>query len=264
MLPRKIHNNHKDNRLNNEGGIEKSINKIFKNRNLDFLLKKRYQFISKFLNEEDQILELGCGSGNSKHYIKNKNLKISDITSYDFLDFKNVDCLNTKFQDESFDCVFSLSLIHHISNPIRLFNEVGRILKKKGRYIILDVNCSFFLKLVIILTRSEKYDLDVDVLDKNISLTDPNDYFDSNNAVPSLIFKDFDRFNSKLDFNFEIQEIKFQEFITFLNSGGVIVDAPYLPLNNLMLKGLDKFDNLLSKLEKLFPLHIYACITKID
>ena len=43
------------------------------------------------------ILELGCGAGHSKNYIKNKNLKISDITNYDFLDFKNVDCFKYPF-----------------------------------------------------------------------------------------------------------------------------------------------------------------------
>ena len=262
MLPRKVNNNHEDNRLKSEGDIVGSVNKAFKNKNVDFLLKKRFSFISKHLNEYDKILEIGCGAGHSKHYIKNKNLKISDITNYDFLDFKNIDCLNTPFQDESFDCVFSLSLIHHISNPIKLFNEVGRILKKNGKYIILDTNCSFFLKLVLILTKSEKYDLDVNIFDKNINLTDPNDAFDSNNAVPSLIFKNFDKFNNNLNFDFEIKEIKFQEFFTFLNSGGVIIDAPYLPLNNLMLKSMDKVDNLLSKMKKIFPLHIYACVTK--
>jgi SAM-dependent methyltransferase len=262
MLPRKINNSHYENRLKNEGNISSSINKIYNNKNLDFLLKKRFSYISKYLDPNDKILELGCGAGHSKRYIDHKNLKISDVTDYEFLDFKNIDCLDTPFQDESFDCIFSLGLIHHLPNPIRLFNEVGRILKKNGKYIILDTNCSFFLKLIIMITKSEKYDLDVNIYDDKINLTNPKDPFDSNNPIPTLIFNDFGKFNNNLKYNFEINDFKYQEFLTFVNSGGVIIDAPYIPLNKFFLNCIDKFDNTLSIFNKIFPLNFYACLTK--
>ena len=262
MLPRKVLNSHEENKLKNEGNIFSSINKIYKNKNLDFLLKKRFSFISKNLKTNDKILEIGCGAGHSKRYINHNNLKISDVTDYDFLDFKNVDCLNTPFQNESFDCVFSLALIHHIPNPVRLFNEVGRILKKNGKYIILDTNCSFFLKLIIMITKSEKYDLDVNIYDESINLTNPKDPYDSNNAVPRLIFNNFEKFNENLKYNFEINNFKYQEFFTFLNSGGVIIDAPYVPLNETLLKTIDKLDNFLSIFNKIFPLYFYTCLIK--
>lgn len=262
MLPRKCINNHDENRLANEGNILASKNKLFRNNNLNYLLKKRFSFISKHLNEDDKILELGCGAGHSKNFIKNKNLKISDITDYDFLDYKNIDCLNTGFKDDAFDVVFSSSLIHHVPNPIKLFNEVGRILKKNGKYIILDVNMSFFEKLEIILTKNECYDLDVDIYDKDINLVDPKDNFDSNNAIPSLIFEDFEKFNNCLDFKFESTEFRYEEFFIFLNSGGVIVDAPRIPLNNLFLNLLNKVDKYLNKFPKIFPLQMYVCLTK--
>ena len=262
MLPRKVINLHGENRLKNEGNIAASRNKIHTNRNLDFLLKKRFGFVEKNINKDDHILEIGCGAGHAKHYIKNKNLKISDITNYDFLDFKKVDCLNTQFDNNSFDVVFSSNLIHHLPNPIRLFNEVGRILKKKGKYIILDVNLSFFLKLVIILTKSEKYNLDVNIFDKNLNLTDPSDPFDSNNAIPNLIFNDFQKFNEQLDYKFKIEKLCYEEFLIFLNSGGVIIDAPHVPLNNTLNKLIDKFDKFLSMFSRIFPLEMYICLSK--
>ncbi len=262
MLPRKVINKPEDNRLKNEGNIINSINKIETNTNLRYLLKKRFSFVEKHISENDKILELGAGAGHSKKFIKHKNLKISDVTSYDFLDYKNVNALATPFKKESFDVVFSLSMIHHVPNPIRLFNEIGRILKKNGRYIILDINCSFFYKLVTILTKVECYNLDVDIYNKDISLTNPENPFDSNNAVPSLIFNDFEKFNSKLDFSFELSEFKYEELLVFLNSGGVITEAPHIPLNNFFLKAFDKLDMLLAKLNKIFPLHLYACLTK--
>ena len=144
MLPRKVINLYHENRLKNEGNIINALKKIDTNKNLDFLLKRRFSYVEKNIKGCDDVLELGCGAGHSKKYIK-QNIKISDITNYEFLDYKNVDCLNTPFEDGSYDAVFSLSLIHHIPNPIKLFNEVGRILKKGGKYIILDINSSFFL-----------------------------------------------------------------------------------------------------------------------
>ena len=73
MLPRKVINLHGENRLKNEGNIAASRNKIHTNRNLDFLLKKRFGFVEKNINKDDHILEIGCGAGHAKHYIKNKN-----------------------------------------------------------------------------------------------------------------------------------------------------------------------------------------------
>ena len=197
--------------LDNEGNIINALKKIDTNKNLDFLLKRRFSYVEKNIKDCDDVLELGCGAGHSKKYIK-RNIKISDLTNYEFLDYKNVDCLNTPFEDASYDAVFSLSLIHHIPKSIKLFNEVGRILKKGGKYIILDINCSFFFKLITILTKSEKYDLDVNIYDENINLTNPNDPFDSNNAVPKLIFDNFQKFNNELKYNFEINDFKYQEF----------------------------------------------------
>ena len=170
--------------------------------------------------------------------------------------------MNTQFDNNSFDVVFSSNLIHHLPNPIRLFNEVGRILKKKGKYVILDVNLSFFLKLVIILTKLEKYNLDVNIYDKNLNLTDPSDPFDSNNAIPNLIFNDFQKFNKQLDYKFKIEKLCYEEFLIFLNSGGVIIDAPHVPLNNTLNKLIDKFDKFLSMFSRIFPLEMYICLSK--
>lgn len=262
MLPKKIINHHSENKLKNEGNVLNARKKIHENNNLNFLLKKRYGFINKHLNINESALEIGSGAGHSKYYLNNKNIKTSDMSDFDFLDFKNIDCLNMPFENESFENIISLNVIHHVPNPIRLFNEVGRILKKNGKFIIIDVNLSFFLKLMIILTKSEKYDENVDIYNKDKNFTDINDIFDSNNFIPSKIFQDFSRFNSELNYTFSLTELKYQEFLLFLNSGGVILDAPYVPLNKFFLKTLNNIDNFLCKFKTIFPLLLYACLKK--
>ena len=60
-----------------------------------------------------------------------------------------------------------------------------------------------------------------------------------------LIFDNFQKFNNELKYNFEINDFKYQEFFNFINSGGVIIDSPYIPFNNFLLKSFDKLDNFL-------------------
>ena len=47
MLPRKVINLHHENRLKNEGNILNALKKVDKNKNLDFLLQRRFSYIEK-------------------------------------------------------------------------------------------------------------------------------------------------------------------------------------------------------------------------
>ena len=77
-----------------------------------------------------------------------------------------------------------------------------------------------------------------------------------------MIFNNFQKFNEQLDFKFKIEKLCYEEFLIFLNSGGVIIDAPHVPLNNTLNKVVDKFDKFLSMFRNIFPLAIYTCLTK--
>ena len=68
MLPRKVINLHHENRLKNEGNITNALKKIDTNKNLDFLLQRRFSYIEKNIKGLVDILELGCGAGHSKKY----------------------------------------------------------------------------------------------------------------------------------------------------------------------------------------------------
>ena len=87
--------------------------------------------MNKYIKENDVGIEVGSGSGFAKDFIINKNFKLTDLSSDDHLDYKNIDAQDTKFSDESFDYVIASNMIHHIPYPIKFFNEIHRILKKK-------------------------------------------------------------------------------------------------------------------------------------
>ena len=62
-----------------------------KNKNLYFLIKNRYEWMNNFVKENDIGIEVGAGAGLSKKFILSKNLKISDFSDGQHLDYKNID-----------------------------------------------------------------------------------------------------------------------------------------------------------------------------
>lgn len=114
-------------------------------------LKKRvlktFKSLTKtFYNFEIQkghcILDLGSADGTFVNICKNDGIDAFG------LDVNNVDFEKDKinFSNEKFDLVTAISLIEHINNPSNLLNEVMRILKKGGMFILVTPNWKFNVK----------------------------------------------------------------------------------------------------------------------
>ena len=242
----------KSNRMKKIGDVENAINEFKKkrNKNLDFLLKKRFSWMKKFIDEKNTGLEVGAGGGFSKNFIKNKNFKISDLAMYDHLDFKNVDAQKTQFESNYYDFVIAVNMIHHVPYPIKFLNEMHRILKKGGRLIIQEAYCSVIFQVITIIMRHEGFDFTKEVWNENQPMSDEDDRWSGNIAIPHLIFDNIENFKKKFGDKFVIEHEKFYECFIFLNSGGVTSKTFYIPLNSFFLKALDFID---SVLVKLFP-----------
>ena len=226
----------------------KKIYKETKNQNVKFLLKNRFEWMNKYIKENDVGIEVGSGSGFAKDFIINKNFKLTDLSSDDHLDYKNIDAQDTKFSDESFDYVIASNMIHHSPYPIKFFNEIHRILKKKGKLLIFEPYSSIVLQLITIVMRHEGFDFTVNVWDEKKPKSDEEDVWSGNIAVSNLIFDDKSLFNKNLGkyFKFEYEELT--ECLIFLNSGGVTSKTFYIPMNNFFMKLLDKIDKILIKI----------------
>ena len=68
-----------------------------KNYNLRYLLEKRFFWMKKYIKNKKNIIELGSGNGVSKIILKNKNIIISDIQKYSWVD-KKIDMNNLKLE----------------------------------------------------------------------------------------------------------------------------------------------------------------------
>ncbi len=246
---------HSENRMNNEGNVSFSLINFEKNKNLYVLLKERFSWMNEFININDVGIEVGAAAGFSKKFIQCKDFKISDFSNHDHLDYKNIDAQNTKFESDSFDFVISSNMIHHLPYPLNFFDEMHRILKKKGKLIIFDAHCSVLLQLVLILMKHEGFDFTKDVWSTNEPATDKDDLWAGNSAIPYLIFENEKKFNLHLGKKFKLKYKKLCECTLFLNSGGVTSKTFYIPLNFFFLKMLIYFDKFLSLiLPKFFSL----------
>jgi 2-polyprenyl-3-methyl-5-hydroxy-6-metoxy-1,4-benzoquinol methylase len=90
------------------------------------------------------LLDTGCGRGDFLEAFHQKGLRVSGIDGSDFAvqllkqyDVRKAD-LDTgrfPFDDETFDVVFSKSVVEHFHNPEHFILETRRVLKKGGRII---------------------------------------------------------------------------------------------------------------------------------
>ena len=255
---------HSENRMNNEGNVSFSLINFDKNKNLYVLLKERFSWMNEFININDVGIEVGAAAGFSKKFIQCKDFKISDFSNHDHLDYKNIDAQNTKFESDSFDFVISSNMIHHLPYPLNFFDEMHRILKKKGKLIIFDAHCSVLLQLVLILMKHEGFDFTKDVWSAEDSTSSKDDIWAGNIAVPHLIFDNLDQFKDRLGSKFRIKHQKIYECFIFLNSGGVSSKTFYIPLNNFFLKIKEIIDKVLVGLfPKIFGMGRQIVLEKI-
>ena len=79
-------------------------------------------------------------------------------------------------------------MVHHIPYPIKFFREMHKILKKDGKLIIQEAYCSIAFQLITILMRHEGFDFTKDVWSETSPVTDDNDLWAGNIAIPHLVF----------------------------------------------------------------------------
>lgn len=106
--------------------------------------------ISKYINKNATVVELGSGQSSNLAYLSKKHPDASFIgvdlypSGVKSIKNKNVKIYKQDYSDLSFidsnsvDVVFAIETIVHNSDKKRVFSEVARILKKDGIFIVYD------------------------------------------------------------------------------------------------------------------------------
>lgn len=259
---------HSESLLKYEGDIiyAREYYEKYKPTNLTFLLKKRYEWMNQYIKKGDKVLEVGCGPGFAKEFLrKDCKLLLTDFVNHPlphWIDQK-IDALNTGFKDNTFDVLIASNMIHHVPYPKKFFIEMGRILKPNGFLLIQDVNLSTGLILILRSLKFEGWSYKADVFSVDKPCTDEKDLWSGNNAMINLLFDNREKFKNHIPF-FEIKHHKYSEFFIFLLSGGVIAKAKTINLPYSILKLVDKVDEfLVFTAPKIFALQSKIVLVKL-
>jgi len=108
-------------------------------------------FLKDYINDGNNVLDLGCGNGRFLELIGDKKIKYSGIDSSESLirqanetyeqlgEFIHGDALSLPYKNNSFDVVVSFGVLHHIpSKKLRkqFLSEARRVMKKDGLLIL--------------------------------------------------------------------------------------------------------------------------------
>jgi SAM-dependent methyltransferase len=247
VLTRPYAPRHDENRMAHEGDTHRARAYFFDKapQNLKVLLKHRYEWMNRFIGSDDLGVEVGCGTGISREFIRSKRYFLSDVSDYDWLDYKHVDAMNTPFADGSFDFVVSSNMIHHVAQPLLFFREMERILKPSGKLIIQEVNASLALRVALRLMRHEGYSYEPNVFDPEQICNDPVDPWSANCAIPNLLFDDRAEFEKHVP-AFKMVHAGFREFTCMFNCGGVIAKTTCVPLPKWLVYVMYGIDTILT------------------
>ena len=221
--------------------------KIFasRNKNLLFLLNKRYSWMKKFIKSKKIVIELGSGTGCVNKIIK-KKIILTDITKYQWIDEK-LDMmklnLNKKY-NKKVDVFIINHALHHCANPSLTLHKMSKFLKKNGFVLINEPETSFSLKLVQVLLKDEGWKLNVNIFNKNKNIFKATNPWLSNTAVAQLLFKNEKKFKRYFP-QYKIEKNLLSEFFIFFNSGGLNSVFFHIKLNNFFLKIIDNVDRML-------------------
>jgi ubiquinone/menaquinone biosynthesis C-methylase UbiE len=70
-----------------------------------------------------------------------ENAQKSGVSSR--VSFEKGDAQDMPFEDDTFDLVISSNTLHLLKNPVRMFDEIQRVLKPDGRFLISDFRRSW-------------------------------------------------------------------------------------------------------------------------
>ena len=240
---------HPDNRMRGAGDVlaARADYARRKSDNLRWLIRSRFEWMNEYIRPDSIGVDIGCGAGFSREFIRCQRLLLTDVARHDFLDVQGVDALHLPFAGGAFDFVIAANVIHHLPYPTRFLDEARRVLRPGGLLLMHEVQASTLCCAVLRTMRHEGYSFDVDVFDATRMCTDPDDPWGGNNAIPRLMFDDHEAFQLAQP-GWRILRDEPCEGVTFLNSGGVTAKTAYVPLPRFVLKALERIGDGLARL----------------
>jgi SAM-dependent methyltransferase len=134
---------------------------------------------------EGPIVDLGGGSGHLKD-------SFPGVIVLDILRSSHVDIVGDAhllpFADNCLRGVVMLDVLHHLERPITFLREITRVLKPGGRVAMIEPAMTPVARFFFTHFHQEPVDLSADPFDVTVAADPQRDPFDSNQAIPWLMF----------------------------------------------------------------------------
>lgn len=226
------------------------ISKVYRDIYAEF-----FKIGSDAVGEKSNVLEIGGGDLSfARDFWENVTITEADETSQDESVLTSVAAENLPFKDEQFDVVIAKDALHHFKDPYLALNEIRRVLKNGGIFIVSEPYWSPLGRFIYRFIHPEPWSMNVKSLYRK-----SNDLWDSNQALLFLLTHKFkDNFVHEFP-DFQIKVLRPTYGISYMLSGGVHSRLP-IPSNFLM--PLYKYELKSKFLSKITGLNILAVFHK--
>lgn len=161
-------------------------------------------------------VEVGCGISRLKEYIP-------DVVTVDIVELSWTDAVcdahELPFRSGSVGNFILFDVLHHLSIPMMFFSEASRVLRPGGRMIIMEPYISPVSLVIYKFFHPEPVLMNCNPLDSGMTKSS-NRPFDSNQAIPTLIFFRFLKQWEERFPEFVIKTRKRLAFIAYPSTGG--------------------------------------------
>jgi SAM-dependent methyltransferase len=134
------------------------------------------------------MLDIGGGSAHFKDYR-------ADVVSLDIQAFRGIDVVadahNLPFRSASFAGIVLLDVLHHLQKPCAFLREAARVLRPGGRLAMIEPGISYVSSFFYRHFHHEPVVMAADPY-AEADLQSSDDPWDSNQAIPTLMFADAD------------------------------------------------------------------------
>ena len=162
-------------------------------------------------------LEVGSGISNFKSNLDEKVIRM-DIQKAKGLDIV-ADAHFLPFRNELFSKIFLFDVLHHLDCPLVFFSEANRVLANGGRIIMVEPGITPISKFFYKMFHQEP--VEMDWVPKKNCLPDLNkDPYDSNQAIPTLLFFKYNKIFDELNISFNIIKKNWISLFAYPLSGG--------------------------------------------
>ena len=198
-----------------------------------------------------RVLEIGAG-GYSPSSDLWENVIVSDIEEHgDETRGLKIDSANLPFPENSFDLVIAKDALHHFKDPISSLNEIFRVLKSDGKFLVSEPYWSPLGRFIFRFLHPETWDVHAD--SHVINSKDP---WDGNQALLCLIQGKWNSLLAECSPRLKLEIYSSTYGISYLLSGGVHTRTK---ISSRLLIRINKIEQKSPLLQRLFGLNIIAC-----